>query len=99
MDERSSKVVRISEAADAAGVSKQSLQYYLMVGLVEPSARTASGQQLFDDKAIERIRLVKELNESGYPLREIRDIFLQRERKERMAEESGGDEGDGKPGD
>ena len=93
MDEKSSKVMRIGQAAAAAGVSKQSLQYYLMVGLIEPSERTASGQQLFDSKVIERIRLVKELNESGYPLREIRDIFLQRDRKEGGAEKSGGDEG------
>lgn len=79
--EPSSEPLKIAKAAEAAGVSKQSLQYYLMVGLVEPSERTKSGQQLFDAKAIERIRLVKELNDSGYPLREIREIFLQRDRQ------------------
>ena len=47
-----------------------------MVGLVEPTVRGAGRQQFFDEKAIERIRLVKTLNESGYPLREIREIFL-----------------------
>lgn len=67
---------RIAEAAREAGVTKQSLQYYLLVGLVEPTERGAGRQQLFDEKAIERIRLVKKLNESGYPLREIREIFL-----------------------
>jgi MerR family Zn(II)-responsive transcriptional regulator of zntA len=70
------KLLRIAEAAKEAGVTKQSLQYYLMVGLIEPTRRSASRQQLFDDKAIERIRLVKKLNDSGYPLREIREIFL-----------------------
>ena len=69
------KLLRIGQAADAAGVSKQSLQYYLMIGLIEPAQRTESGQQLFDQKNIERIRLIKHLN-TGYPLREIRDIFL-----------------------
>ena len=73
----SGKLLRVSKAAEAAGVSKQTLQYYLMVGLVEPIERTASGQQLFNEKTIERIRLIKQLNESGYPLREIREIFLQ----------------------
>lgn len=75
-DKPPAKLLRIAAAAQAAGVSKQSLQYYLLVGLLEPSTRSASGQQFFDEKALERIRLVKKLNDSGYPLREIREIFL-----------------------
>lgn len=67
---------RIGKAAELAGVSRQTLQYYLMLGLVEPAKRTPHGQQLFDKEALERIRLIKDMNESGYPLREIRDIFL-----------------------
>jgi len=70
------KLLRISKAAEAAGVSKQSLQYYLMVGLLTPVAHTKNGQQLFDQKNIEQIKLIRQLNESGYPLREIREIFL-----------------------
>lgn len=73
------KLLRTQGAAEAAGVSKQSLQYYLMIGVVEATKRTASGQQLFDKQAVKRIRLVKQLNESGYPLREIREIFLRGE--------------------
>lgn len=70
------RLLRTSEAAEAAGVSKQTLQYYLLVGLISPTERTGGGQQLFDDAAVYRIRLVKEINESGYPLREIREIFF-----------------------
>ena len=72
------KLLRLGQAAAVAGVSKQSLQYYLMVGLVDPTSRTESGQQIFDDKAIRRIQLVKQRNASGYPLRDIREIFLRR---------------------
>ena len=70
---------RIGQTAERAGVSKQSLQYYLLVGLLDATKRSQSGQQLFNDKAIERIKLIKSLNDSGYPLREIRDIFLKRQ--------------------
>ena len=77
-DPREEKSLPLSQAAQAANVSKQSLQYYLVVGLIEPSQRSSSGRQYFDGKTIERIRLVKQLNDSGYPLREIRDIFLRR---------------------
>lgn len=71
------KYCRIAEAAQKAGVSKQTLQYYLLLGLLEPSQRSASGQQLFDEKAVDRIMLIKKMN-TGYPLRDIRDIFLKK---------------------
>ena len=71
------KLIPIGQAAKKAGISRQSLQYYLMVGLLEPSEITPTGRRLFDDKAISRIRLIKKLNDTGYPLREIREMFLQ----------------------
>ena len=72
--------MQIGEAARKAGVSKQSLQYYLMVGLLEPTSVAPSGRRMFDDAAIERIRLIQKLNQSGYPLRAIRELFMEREK-------------------
>ena len=69
--------ITIGSAAKKAGISRQSLQYYLMVGLIEPTEVTDTGRRLFDDKAVERIKLIKHLNDSGYPLRAIRELFLQ----------------------
>ncbi len=71
------KLIAIGPAAKKAGISRQSLQYYIMVGLVEPTKVSQSGRRLFDEKAIERIKLIKKLNESGYPLRAIRELFLE----------------------
>ncbi len=67
----------IGASAKKAGVSRQSLQYYLMVGLLEPTEITPTGRRLFDEKSIERIKLIKRLNDSGYPLRAIRELFLE----------------------
>ncbi|HUT31629.1 MAG TPA: helix-turn-helix domain-containing protein [Sedimentisphaerales bacterium] len=67
----------IGPAAKKAGISRQSLQYYLMLGLLEPTEVTATGRRLFDEKAVERIRLIKKLSDSGYPLRAIRELFLE----------------------
>jgi len=78
----SQQFLKTSEAAQAGGVSRQTLQYYLMVGLVEATERTSAGHQLFDEEAIKRIRLIKQISDSGYPLREIREIFLQREKQQ-----------------
>lgn len=72
------ELLSIGKAAEKAGVSKQSLQYYLMVGLLEPTEVTTSGRRMFDDAAIERIRLIRKLNQSGYPLRAIRELFIER---------------------
>jgi len=74
---RESKLTLIGAAAKKAGISRQSLQYYLMVGLLEPTEITPTGRRLFDEKAIERIKLIKKLNDSGYPLRAIRELFLE----------------------
>jgi len=72
-----SKLAPIGAAAKKAGVSRQSLQYYLMVGLLEPTEITPTGRRLFDQKCIERIKIIKKLNKSGYPLRAIRELFME----------------------
>ena len=71
------KLTPIGSAAKKAGISRQSLQYYIMVGLVEPTEVTPTGRRLFDDRAIQRIKLIKKLNDSGYPLRAIRELFME----------------------
>jgi len=53
------------------------LQYYVMVGLIEPVKISPGHWRLFDEKSVERIKLIKKLNESGYPLRAIRELFLE----------------------
>ena len=72
------KLISIGPAAELAGISRQSLQYYVMLGLIDPTVVTPTGRRMFDDAGVERIKLVKTLNESGYPLRAIRDLFLQK---------------------
>ena len=67
----------IGTAAKLAGISRQSLQYYLMLGLLEATEVTATSRRMFDAKAVERIKLIRKLNKSGYPLRAIRELFLQ----------------------
>ncbi len=71
------KLIPIGQAAKEAGISRQSLQYYLMIGLMKPTEVTPTGRRLFDEKGIERIKLIKKLNDSGYPLRAIRELFIE----------------------
>jgi len=71
-----SNLVPIGAAAKKAGISRTSLQYYIMVGLLEATEITPTGRRLFDQKTIETIKLIKRLNDSGYPLRAIRELFM-----------------------
>ncbi|MCK4601640.1 MAG: MerR family transcriptional regulator [Phycisphaerae bacterium] len=70
------KLMRISAAAKAAGVSKQTVEYYIMLGLVSPLRRQGGGGRFFDAELVKRIRLIRRLNESGYTLRAIRETYL-----------------------
>ena len=62
----------------ATGLSRTHLDFYLREGIVRPTARTESGYLLFDDRELERLRLVIGWRQDGVGLREIR------ERLERM---------------
>jgi DNA-binding transcriptional MerR regulator len=48
-----------------------------MLGLLEPTEITPTGRRLFDEKSIARIRMIKKLSDTGYPLRAIRELFLE----------------------
>lgn len=72
----SEKLMKISQAAEAAGVSKQTVEYYIMLGLIEPISPPGSRRRFFDDKLVKRIKLIHELNASGYTLREIRTTWM-----------------------
>lgn len=70
-------LVRLGEAARRAGTTTNQLQYYLMVQAVGTATRSPAGQRLFDGQAIKHIQIVKLANDLGYPLREVRDVFMQ----------------------
>jgi DNA-binding transcriptional MerR regulator len=38
---------------------------------------------MFDAAAVERIRLIQKLNKSGYPLRAIRELFMEHQEPKR----------------
>ena len=69
--------MRISQAAEAAGVSRQTIEYYVMLGLIEPIRQDGKRSRYFDKTIVRRIRLINKLNTSGYTLRDIRETYLQ----------------------
>lgn len=77
-NQTSEDLLQIGDAAKKAGVSVQTVQNYIMLGLLNPAARTQGGRRLFDKQTIERIMLIRTMNKNGYTLRGIRELFAQR---------------------
>ena len=69
-------LMRISQAAQAAGVSTQTVEYYCMLGLVRPIRPPGRRGRFFDARLVKRIALIHRLNRSGYTLRAIRETYL-----------------------
>lgn len=70
------KLLKAGELARKTGLTRQSLHQYVLLGLLTPIETTKGGQRLFDEQAMDRIRLIRELLANGYTLRDIRDTFF-----------------------
>lgn len=62
--------MRIGDIARQAGVSTRALRYYEEQGLLT-SERTPSGQRIYPESAVERVRLIQQLFTAGLPSRTI----------------------------
>ena len=70
------KRLTISAVARRAGVSTQTVEYYILLDLLRPRRESKTRRRLFDSGDVARVKLIKRMNESGYPLREIRETWL-----------------------
>lgn len=66
--------MRIGEVARRAGVSTRALRYYEERGLLS-SERTYSGQRVYPQSAVERVRLIQQLLTAGLPSRTIAQLM------------------------
>ena len=68
------KPLLIGDVADLTGLSLRSIRHYEELGLVSPESRTPGGFRLFDQEAVERLRLVMILKILDLSLEEIGPI-------------------------
>lgn len=66
--------MRIGEVAQRAGVSTRALRYYEEQGLLKPE-RTLSGQRIYPESVVERVRLIQKLFTAGLPSRTIEQLL------------------------
>jgi DNA-binding transcriptional MerR regulator len=65
------QALKIGRVAALAGVSVDTVRYYERVGLLPSAERRSSGYRIFADDAVERIKLIKRLQDLTLTLEEI----------------------------
>lgn len=65
--------LRIGEAARRVGVTPHALRHYENVGLLRPR-RSQSGQRLYDEKDLARVRFIRRAAGRGFTLGEIAEV-------------------------
>jgi DNA-binding transcriptional MerR regulator len=63
--------MKIGQIARLVGVRVDTVRYYERVGLLPTAPRRASGYRMFDETTVERIKLIKQLQDLGLSLQEI----------------------------
>lgn len=71
-----SNSVQIGEIAALAEVSVDTVRYYEKLKLLPKAARTNSGYRVFSVETAERIRFIKQAQEMGFTLSEIKQLFV-----------------------
>jgi DNA-binding transcriptional MerR regulator len=63
--------LKIGQVARLVGVGIDTVRYYEKLGLLPAAPRRPSGYRVFDDVTVERLRLIKQLQDLGLSLHEI----------------------------
>lgn len=74
--------MRIGDVARQAGVPATTIRYYEDIGLLPTAARALNGYRDYSQDAVERLRFVRDAQDSGLTLEEITSIVELRSRGE-----------------
>lgn len=68
------KEMTISQFADKAGVNIQTIRYYESIALLPKPKRTESGYRLFTEEDLENIHFIKNAQDLGLSLEEVKEL-------------------------
>lgn len=72
---RESVMMTIGELAESAGVGVETIRFYERKELITQPKRTGSGFRRYDDETERRIRFIREAQELGFALAEIKQLL------------------------
>jgi MerR family copper efflux transcriptional regulator len=75
-----SPTLRIGQLAEETGMSVEALRYYERIRLLPAALRTSGGMRLYDERAAERVRFIRQAQRNGLSLADIRALLALRDR-------------------
>ena len=66
---------RITEVALAAGVNRETVRYSERRGLLEQPDRSPGGHRIYDDRAVQTLRIIKAAQRLGFTLDEVAELI------------------------
>jgi len=76
------KLFKIGEVAEYGGLSRQTVNYYTILGILREAGRTKAGHRLYDEAVFDDIEKLRELKTTK-TLREIAEILRNQSRQEK----------------
>lgn len=70
----------VSEAAERAGTTADTVRYYESIGLIPEARRSSSGYRLYDAEDVDRLRFIKRAQRFGLRLDDIGELVEIRDR-------------------
>jgi DNA-binding transcriptional MerR regulator len=80
------EILKIGDFARAAGTNLRTLRYYEELGILIPAARSAGGFRYYRRTDLNRLNMIRDLQELGLHLDRIRELMSTREVIERRGE-------------
>ena len=65
----------LREVCNMVGISRRAVQGYEKLGLVTSSGKNKYGYLLYDEEATEKIRAIKQYQEFGFTVKEIKELL------------------------
>ncbi len=75
-------MLTIGKLALEADVTTDTVRYYEKEGLLTPASKTGAGYRLYNEDAMRRLRFIKQAQQCGFSLAEIRELLTLRNNDE-----------------
>ena len=75
--EEKKELIGVQDVAKKARLSQQIVYQYVLLGLLKPKRKTEAGRLVFTEDAVRLAKLIHGLNQTGYTLQQIKEIFIE----------------------
>lgn len=69
------RLLQIGDVAERTGLSLRTVRHYEEVGLLPPAERSPGGFRLYDDAAVQRLLVIKQMKPLEFSLEEMRQLL------------------------